>query len=272
MPGASQKTKTLLAAAISLSASCHCFGDTVDIWTDTRFFAGASMGISEFEFPEKLDHNIYLPMTQLLLGSTYKQFQLSISTSVSLNNADVSEEELTGEASRKEYDITFGYAVTPELTVVLGYKDAEIEIDYEPRDPDLVLTETDESYQQDGFYIGVNYTWRFERAGNLTASLAYADLDADNLIVSDEATPLDPNAPPAPGEEVELDDFGQSIEGDSTGYSAGVTWTMPLAGQLLYQAQVKVNDYRQDLTIGRYSFDDVNTRFTAMSMGVSYVF
>ena len=62
------------------------------------------------------------------------------------------------------------------------------------------------------------------------------------------------------------------VHADDRGFSYGFSWTQPLGAELLYRAQLKINDYEQDLSVAGQSFDGVDQRFVSFTMGLNYVF
>ena len=73
-------------------------------------------------------------------------------------------------------------------------------------------------------------------------------------------------------EELEFDDLTGRVEGDITGLSYGVAWTMPLSSNLLFQTRLKLNDYQQDIKFEETRFKDIDENFTTLHVGLAYVF
>ena len=121
----------------------------------------------------------------------------------------------------------------------------------------------EESYKHEGPFVGVSYAKKFERAGRLTLSLAYADLDATNTFVGD----ADDDA-----EVPEFDDLTGTVKGNSTGLSFGVRWSIPVSGNLLYYVSYRLNDYAQDLTVDGNRYDDIDETITYLTTGLFFVF
>ena len=185
----------------------------------------------------------------------------------SISTADVSEEEDIGEASRYDRDISFGYQLHPNWGIFAGYKVGKTSIDYLSRedvDSGGPAPVREESYQHEGPFLGVSYAKKFEKAGRLTLSLAYADLDATNTFVSDGDD--DDTGPP------EFDDLTGTVKGDSTGLSFGIRWSIPVSGNLLYYVSYRLNDYEQDLTIDGNRYDNIEETITYLTTGLFVVF
>lgn len=237
-------------------------GNAESLFENVRIIGGVSGGYTTFDFPAKLDHEIHFPSGEIVLAATRAQWQIGINGTFSVIEAEISEEEDTGNASRYDLDLTIGYKVNDQWSVFGGYKDGETEIDFSPRESGMA---TSESYAQDGPYIGASYSWRFERAGSLNFSVAYALLDATNNFSANTDEPEE-------GEALEFDDLTGLVTGETSGFSYAATWTMPLSSNLLYQSRLKVNDYRQDITQEGVKFEGIGETLTRLSLGIAYVF
>lgn len=136
---------------------------------------------------------------------------------------------------------------------------------FTPRDSededDAILT-TAESYAQEGPFLGASYSWQFEKAGKLSLSVAYAYLNATNNF----------SANTDEDEAREFDDLTGQVKGDTKGFSYGVSWTMPLSSNLLFQTRLKINSYQQDIEVDGERFNDIDETFTTLHVGVAYVF
>ncbi len=231
---------------------------------------GMSLGYSTFDFPAKLDHQLTFPVYQINGAVAYKKFYAVVNLADSLANADVSEEEDVGSASRYDRDLSLGYQMTDNWGVFVGYKTGETAIDYYTRE-DLdnggAASAREESYLQEGPFIGVSYSKKFSRAGKLSLSLAYADLNAINTFIQDiEEGDGDDD------DELEFDDLTGTVEGKSRGLSYGIRWSIPVSGNLLYYASYKINDYKQDLTVDGNQFNDIDQTITYFTTGIVYVY
>ena len=237
-----------------------------DLFDNARIITGASLGYSILSFPEKLDHDISFPSANLLIGTTLNRWQLSLNSNITLEDANISEEEDTGTASRYDHDITLSYQVSEHWAIFTGYKLGKTKMDFVDRksNDQGILNTVNESYEQKGFYSGVSYSWKFNKAGRLNIFLAYAFLDATNNFGA--------NTDDNEGEELEFDDLTGRVEGDLDGFSYGISWTMPVATNLLFQAKFKKNDYQQDINFKGDSFKDIDETFTTLHVGLFYVF
>jgi hypothetical protein len=245
---------------------------------NVRVVTGLSLGYSDFSFPEKLDHNISFPSATIPIALTMNNWQLSLNASRTLADAEIAEEEDIGKASRKDLDLTLGYRVTKNWSLFAGFKYGRTEMSFVPRDFDEEINEdedtqqntleiTKESYSQKGPFIGASYSWQFEKAGSLSVSVAYASLDATNNFSA--------NTDEEEEEEEELtefDDLTGQVKGDTKGFSYGLSWTMPLSSNLLFQTRFKINDYQQDIVLDGERFEDIDETFTTLHVGLAYVF
>ena len=254
-------TVLLVFALFSLSAQ------SANAINDARYIMGISMGYANLSFPEKLDQDVSFPSTSLTLAGALKRWQLSLNHTFSLDDASVSEEEDTGDASRTDTDLTLGYQIDQNWSVFTGYKEGDTDILFMSRagSDEGRATFVEERYEQSGLYAGASYAWKFEKAGRLSISLAYAKLDATNTfgMNTDEEEA---------NEELEFDDITGQVSGDTEGFSYGISWTMPLSGNLIFQTRVKVNDYKQDIRFAGQEFKDVDESLTSLLVGLAYVF
>lgn len=232
-------------------------------------FAGLEMGYGTFSFDEKLDHKIVFPVANLTAGLAYRRFNFIVNFSGSISDAGVSEEEMTGSASRKDNDVTFGYQLNKVVSVFAGLKEGETRLLLINR-LDTVLGGGQESYEQSGVFVGTNLNWSVEGAGKLGITLAYAALQSDNLFLEDgdEVTA---------GETLEIDDIDGPNNGNSSGYSFSLSWSMPMKGNLIFRSRLKLNRYQQDIDYlhsdnQTYHFNNVAESSTMLFVGVTSIF
>lgn len=254
-----------MALVIGLNPGTSALADKP---VDLHYIGGLALGYSSFEFPAKLDHPLSFPVYQLNGGIAYKKLYAVVNLADSLADADVSEEEDIGTASRYDRDISLGYQLTPSWGIFAGYKTGKTTIDYRSRkdvDGGGTVPVREESYQHEGPFVGLSFARKFERAGRLTLSLAYADLDATNKFVRDADDDNEAENP-------EFDDLTGTVKGDSTGLSFGIRWSIPVSGNLLYYVSYRVNDYTQDLTIDGNRYDNIDETITYLTTGLFVVF
>ena len=272
--------KTISAIlCVPLLLTSH-LGIAQETFDNIRVVTGLSLGYSDFSFPEKLDHKISFPSATIPIALTMDNWQLSLNASRTLADAEIAEEEDIGNASRKDLDLTLGYRVTKNWSLFAGFKYGKTEMSFVPRDFDEEIAEdvgggdedeagseelTDESYSQKGPFIGASYSWKFEKAGNLSVSLAYASLDAiNNFSANTDEEELE--------EVAEFDDLAGQVKGDTKGLSYELSWIMPLSSNLLFQTRFKLNDYQQDIIVDGERFNNINETFTTLHVGLAYVF
>ena len=195
-----------------------------------NLLGGLSLGYTNYQFPAKLDHDLTFPMYQLNGAIVYDKFYVALNLADTISEADVSEEEDVGEATRYDYDLNLGYQITPAWGAFVGYKKGATEIDFLSRDLEDagISNYRNESYAQQGPFAGVTYTHKFERAGRLSLSVAYADLDATNTFSSDVEGDDDDDL-----DELEFDDLSDTVKGKTQGFSYGIRWSIPVAGNML---------------------------------------
>jgi hypothetical protein len=261
------KNKTIILCAL-LSPQLALANSTLD---DLRIVTGVSLGYSNFSFPEKLDQEISFPSVNVPIVLALNNWQFSANLQTTLNEAKISEEEDVGRASRDDLDLTLGYRLSSNWTVFGGYKYGNTDIQFTPRDADdededEPLASTNESYKQKGPFVGVSYNWQFERAGNLSFTLAYAQLDAINDFTANTDDEEEDDEP------IEFDDMTGRVTGDTQGFSYGLSWSMPVSTNLIFQTRFKINDYQQDIVFDNVKFNGIDERFTSLHVGLAYVF
>ncbi|MFT5483971.1 MAG: hypothetical protein ACI9GW_002630 [Halieaceae bacterium] len=231
---------------------------------EIRKFGGLELGWGTFSFEQKIDKKVVFPVANLTAGIAYERFSLALNVSGSMSDADVSEEDFTGTASRRDYDLTAGYQVNSNISIFGGYKDGKTDLDVIGRDEDEPYVGS-EFYKQSGPFIGANFGWNFTDAGKLDVSLAYASLDAKNQFFADGDGADE-------GEEPEFDDITGRNSGDSSGYSFNVSWTMPIGGNLLFRTKFKLNSYDQDINVQGAKFNGIEEESAMLLVGVIGVF
>lgn len=229
-------------------------------------FVQAQFGQKEQEFEQLLDQSLSFYMLRIGAGIVAQNAVISLTTDWSITDADVSEEEETGSADRREYDLSVGYALPAGFTVFGGYKFGETRIDLVSREAiDAGAPETFENtFEEAGPYIGGSWEYVFEQAGAVSFSFAYAWLDADNRFggTVDEADE---------GDEPEFDDFLGRVRADANGIGLGVRWSKGLTDTLGYYATVRWQRYDQDLSQQGLRVSAQET-FTELGMGLTYSF
>lgn len=251
--------RVLLSAALLAGVQVASAQDGAEIHT----FTGLEMGYGTFSFEQKLDQTVVFPVANLTGGLAYRRFNAALNVSGSLQGAEVSEEDFTGSAERKDYDLTLGYQANDYLSAFIGYKSGETDLDRQSRADNPVASR--EYYRQAGPFAGINIGHSFEYAGKLDFSIAYALLDADNLFAQDGDGVEE-------GETREFDDIDGESSGSSSGYSLNLGWTMPLGGNLLFRSKLKHNRYEQDIRFDGQDFNGIRENSNMLILGVIGVF
>lgn len=235
-------------------------------------FAGIEMGYGTFSFAEKLDHKLVFPVANITAGLAYKRYSFILNASGSISDANVSEQEQYGSASRKDYDFTIGYQINKIFNVFIGLKEGQTKTTLINRDPAMPFGGGNEFYKQSGPYLGANINWAVEGAGKLAFTLSYADLHSDNLFLED-------GDGPDAGQPFEFDDASGRVAGKTNGYSYSLNWTMPMKGNLIFRTRLRINQYKQDISYndtkygyGDIEFKNISESSTMLLVGVTGIF
>lgn len=250
-----------------LLISCYSGQALADFkWRHVFFVPAISSGYSTFSFPKKLDQKITFVNTEFSLTTLYQKLLVSGSISGSMLNETISEEDDIGKAKRRDLDLLAAYQINSQFSVFSGFKYGRTNIAFETR---KLKIKSNDLYRQIGPYLGGNYTYKFEKGGKLSLSLAYSYLDALNILHAnldeDDSCDFDTNP-----KECELDDFSGQIEGKTKGYSLGISWNMALTPRLIYQTKLKTNLYTQNLT-HKGNTQNANESFTIFLIGLAYI-
>jgi hypothetical protein len=253
---------TIPSTMIMVSASLVCTAEESPRPTLHKFL-GIELGYGTYSFDNKIDDAVVFPVANLTAGLAYQRYSAAINVSGSIDDANVSEEDVHGDASRRDLDLTFGYQIHKNVSVFIGYKDGETDFSTVNRNPDIAGG--NEYYRQSGPYAGVNLNWLIPDAGRIALSIGYADLDADNKFIAD-------GDGADTGEAREFDDISGKSSGDSKGLSYNLTWTMPLKGNLLFRTRLRVNRYEQDIRYQTQTFSGIEESSSMLLVGVTRVF
>ncbi|MFT5084535.1 MAG: hypothetical protein ACI9Y1_002590 [Lentisphaeria bacterium] len=228
------------------------------------FVAGLSAGYTLVKFPAKLDSEAVYPSYLLSGSASYGQFYVSYGYADSIEDASISEEEDVGKANRNDQDLSLGYRLNKSISLFIGHKNSETNVDFRRRDSDLVR---DEYYRQNGVFAGLSYGFTFKNRSNLNLSMAYVDLATKNRFMSDVESEDDDEG----GDEDEFDDITGKVTGSANGFSASISWIMPLSDSLAFKTAYKINDYQETIKFEgkRYPSD---TKVTMFTIGLLKVF
>jgi hypothetical protein len=251
------------------------------------------VGVDE---PTDGDLDVNLPSLTLAFTAIYKKAYLSLKyegTEIfddAHTDSDVPFTNSSTAVERTDYTFTVGYNVWGGINLFAGYLDGETTLTPEPLCPTadfvdvpfpdcgpgffeestlhgnlaqdhyvLGFSDYEQTYSEDGWFLGGSYAWKISDVGTLSFSLAYADLDStyeDNF-----------------GEKNFGVDF--QFEGDATGLSYGINWSQPLTDRVGYYIDLRRQDYDIEAE-GTINFPDatadseeIMTTFTA---GIQWYF
>lgn len=253
---------SLYATVLLCSGIIHGAEDT-----KLSFVAGVGFGVTELSFPSKLDADTSFHTYQVFGSVSYDNAYASLTYADSLDDADVSEEDELGTASRVDIDLTLGYRLSDRWTLFLGYKDGETALDLQVRDTEIVQ---EEYYREDGFYGGVTFSHNMQRAGTLNFSLAYIRFNTD-LAFTQGFDEEEDEEDEEEDEPVEFDDLEGRFSGDSDGVSAGISWVIPVSPQVAFRAQYKINQYNLEVWSDGVKFEP-RQRLSYFDVGLLYAF
>jgi hypothetical protein len=206
-----------------------------------------------------------IPTANISFTTAYKRLFAALKYETSLTESNVSADESTNstnlyylnipgentEVTREDMSLTLGYNVWNRLNLFVGYMKGKTELSPQPgctwigpatscaTPPGLLnlaldhqvdgLPEYQQTYEEDGPYIGASYAWQIADVGSLSFSAAYADMDGEYR-----------------------DNYSSfanqhfKYTGDSTGTSYGLTWTAPLGEQSNYFIDLRRQEYDMD--------------------------
>lgn len=244
-----------------------------------EFVGGSNAGVSG-------DFNATLPTINLALTALYQKAYVSLKYDTSFSDnyteADNGFTKANSEVERNDFSITFGYNVWKGLSAFAGYMMGKTTVTPDARYIDnpgaqqnnslcvttvpcfptvvsnlakdhelLNLADYEQEYEEKGFFLGASYGLPVQQIGTLSFSLAYALMDGkytDNYL---EGT-ANPQA--------------FNYEGDSKGYSLGLTWSAPLTDNSGYFVDIRRQRYDMDADDKTPIFDgSVKTEETMMT-------
>ena len=261
---------------------------------DQKYTAGQNQG-------RKAELKTDIPTVNLSLTAAYEKFFATIKYETELAHADGSSKEfypnpakplyylnVPGENTdieREDMSVTFGYNVWDKLNVFMGYMKGKTEFTPDPgcrfsspatsclplaagKAANLAFdnewsgkTNYYQSYEEDGPYVGISYSWQIADAGSLSFSAAYADMDGEYRD----------NYAGNPNESFKY-------TGDSTGTSYGLTWTAPLGESSNYFLDLRQQEYDMDakdatgFTINKGGKVETTETMTSVTAGVQFYY
>lgn len=222
------------------------------------------LGQKEQRFEQFLDQDLSFYMVRLGGGLAIERWFVNLALDWSLNQARVSEEEERGQARRREFDISLGYPLSRQFTLFSGYKFGQTKLRLRSRE-DAASAPTaayQNRFEEAGPYLGLAWAQSLTQDAQLSLSLAYGWLQAENII----------NAPveqSEPGDEPEFDDLRGRLKADSRGFGLGLNWSLRLNARLLYQAGLRWQRYQQRVGDAASRFN-VQETFSEIGMGLRY--
>lgn len=161
--------------------------------------------------------------------------------------------------SRLDYSTAIGMNVWETINIFAGWKFGETEINSFSNALSIFQDRYNEInqefyFREQGPFIGASYGYKHKDKGNLTLSLAYAQMVG----------------------EVELKSVTEqlSFEGETTGLSYGLEWSGPLSANMVYRLGYKAHRYRfkmDDVVAGGEDWSS-NVIFNMFYLGVSNYF
>lgn len=230
--------------------------------------ASVDLGVKNLEFEEdrvltqvtgpavgavtrvKKDFEEHLYYTGLGLGVIYEKFYTVARIEIPLDDVGVSVEneriidtgpvavpDDEGNMERLDWSITAGYQITDSIKIFGGYKYGQTELDFDFVPLGGVPENFEGEYEEDGFFLGADYTLPVGSMGALTFSIAYADLDAEFSTSGVFGNP---------GSADNVQPYLQGpidYDGDADGFSFGLRWTAGLTESLLYNIALRYQEY-----------------------------
>ncbi len=233
-----------------------------------RFVGGLAWGFTELTFNEKLDADTAFNTLTATGGISRAKLYSSLALSSSIFTENISEEDEIGSAKRTDIDLNFGYRANANWAIFAGYRAGSTDIDFTIRDTDI---RQEEYYREDGFFTGVSYSLAMGRPGTLSFTLAYTRYNTDLKFTAGFEDNEDEEDAEEAEEETEFDDLEGTYSGNSDGYSAGVSWVVPLGKSLAMRAQYKVNYYDLDVNVDGVRFQPAQ-RLVYFNLGLLYAF
>ncbi len=224
-----------------------------------EFVGGSNAGISG-------DFDATLPTINLALTALYDKAYVSIkydtSFSDNFTDADNGFTKANSEVERNDFSITVGYNVWQGLNAFGGYMVGKTTVTPDPRYIDnpgaqqnnsqcvttvpcfptvisnlakdhelLSLSAYEQKYEEKGFFLGASYGLPVQQLGTLSLSIAYALMDGEYTDNYLEGT-ANPQA--------------FDYQGDSKGFSLGLTWSAPLTEKSGYFVDIRRQEYDMD--------------------------
>ncbi|MDH5632643.1 MAG: hypothetical protein OEZ10_06555 [Gammaproteobacteria bacterium] len=221
------------------------FAEQGESWV---FVPKVSASKKQMEFIDKtgsVDVGITTVTAELAFTAAYKQFYMSLSADESVNSTYELEAERELQSSRQDYALTFGYNIAG-FNIFAGYKDGQSEISSK----EIFTGElTDLTFRDNGPFLGFSYGYQMDKYGSIGANVAYAAM-AGQLIRGSSVSP-----------------FILNLDGDTSGVSYGLYWSVPVNDSQVFSANLKSHRYQ-------FSSDliDYEQNFDILSLSLSSYF
>ena len=192
------------------------------------------MAIGEKTMDLKIRDRSFSPsFTSLKLSVTGVKgaFFTTLDHEVSIKDAIESDSKGLIFYSRKDSNLTFGYALSDHLNTFIGYRTGETEAFYTANNSAF-------GNSSEGPFIGVSSSYYLKDTGSIGVSLAIAKLTGKVSLTEpyvDTTAFKVGDSPPA------------DINGSALGYSFGISWSSQTSDNMLYSLSAKIQ---------RFEFDD----------------
>lgn len=211
--------------------------------SDVVIVGGMDLGFKQLELDFDTSDSAFSPSFVTVnpnLGFSYGSFYASLSYDKSISAESTSDEDnvlgISGtktDYARTDSTFTLGWRITESLSLFAGYLQGVSKINVtgarlvDPGPPPIfVVGVRDIEFKETGPFAGVGYGKNLGNLGTLAVSIGYADLDGELSVDSHPAG---------------AGDF--QVEGDTEGFSYGLTWSGILTGSLGYRVGFKATRY-----------------------------
>lgn len=262
-----RKMPFVLATASSLLYTSHAMAS---FWDEVTLIPSIAYQNKHIDFDQEYtagkfagrqsEFSTDIPTVNLTGTAVYDRFYLSYKFEKELTSATTGVDETPERGNQKYFlntpagdetdieredqSITFGYNAWQNLNVFVGYMKGKTTLSPDAMCPGICTTPManlaydhhvvnigsyEQEYTEEGFFAGLSYGYRVSDIGTLSASIAYASMDGQ----------YKDNYAALPAENFDF-------EGDSTGFSIGLTWSAPLTDRVGYFVDLRRQAYSMD--------------------------
>ena len=241
--------------------------------SDFSVVAGGAINYKTLEF--NITGETFKPQLvtfDLSFTGVYKSFYATINYDKSIQDDYVynydfaTQDDAVMQISREDSGLTLGYSFANSLSVFGGYLDGVTTVlipgNYGAiQDPNPLNHEPERfngvfDFAMAGPFIGVGYAVPLGQKATLSLNIAYANMDGELLF--------------------DLGPAVEKIDGDTTGFSYGISVSGPLADSMAYRIGIKANRYKfedKDFIPGVTSDDFTHDQnYSIFYVGVSNYF